>query len=132
MYTSCMLKKKCIYMKYLCLLLQKKYSSGLPNLGTQIRCAQNRYISAQTDLKYPHPLASPYIYILGNTDCHSFFRIKIEDICWLLRRKFNYSGGNQDIFLRKIEENWEDFDYFPQMVGRVKETFKLLSWEEKN
>ena len=108
-------------MKYLCLLLQKKYSSGLPNLGTQIRCAQNRYISAQTDL-----------YILGNTDCHSFFRIKIEDICWLLRRKFNYSGGNQDIFLRKIEENWEDFDYFPQMMGRVKETFKLLSWEEKN
>ena len=26
---------------------------NLPNLGAQIRCAQNRYIAVQTDLKYP-------------------------------------------------------------------------------
>ena len=127
-----MLKKKYIYMKYLCLLSQKKFSPGLTNLGAQIRCAQNRYIAAQTDLKYSHLLASPYIHILSNTGCHSFFKIKIEDICWLLTRKFNCFGGNQDIFLRKIEENWGDFDYFPAVMGRFEETFKLLSREEKN
>ena len=47
------LKKESNYMKYLCLLSQKKYFPGLPNLGTQISCVENRYTTAQKDLKYP-------------------------------------------------------------------------------
>ena len=31
----------------------KKNFPGLPNLGTQIRGAQNRYTAVQIDLKYP-------------------------------------------------------------------------------
>ena len=38
-----MLKKKSIHAKYLCLLPQEIFYPGLPNLGSQIRCAQNRY-----------------------------------------------------------------------------------------
>ena len=44
-----MLKKKS---KYLCVFSQNIFSPGLPNLGAQIRCAQNRYTAAQIDLKY--------------------------------------------------------------------------------
>ena len=33
--------------------LIKKFFPGLPNLGAQIRCAQNWYTAVQTDLKYP-------------------------------------------------------------------------------
>ena len=41
-------------MKYLCLLSQKRnVFPGLPDLGTQIRWAQNWYTAVQTDLKYP-------------------------------------------------------------------------------
>ena len=29
------------------------FPTGSPNLGAQIRCAQNRYTALQTDLKYP-------------------------------------------------------------------------------
>ena len=47
-----MLKKKSIYTKYLCLLSQK-FFPGLPNLGSQNRCALNQYTTVQTDLKYP-------------------------------------------------------------------------------
>ena len=47
-----MLKKKSICMKYLYLFSQKKFSPGLPNLGAQIKCAQNRYTAVQTNLKY--------------------------------------------------------------------------------
>ena len=32
---------------------KKKSFPGLPNLGAQIRCPQNRYNTVQTDLKYP-------------------------------------------------------------------------------
>ena len=39
-------------MKYLFLFSQMFLLTGLPNLGTQIRCAQNRYTAGQTDLKY--------------------------------------------------------------------------------
>ena len=31
----------------------KSFFPGLPNLGAQIRCAQNWYSAVQTDLKYP-------------------------------------------------------------------------------
>ena len=31
----------------------KSYFPGLPNLGAQIRCAQNQYTAFQTDLKHP-------------------------------------------------------------------------------
>ena len=47
-----MLKKKSIYMKYLCLLSQK-FPPGLPDLGILIRCAQDWYTAVRTDLKYP-------------------------------------------------------------------------------
>ena len=47
-----MLKKKSIYTKYPCLLLQFFFPS-LPNLGAQIRCAQSLYAAIQTDLQYP-------------------------------------------------------------------------------
>ena len=30
------------------------FSPGSPNLGTQIRCAQNQYTTVQVDLKHPH------------------------------------------------------------------------------
>ena len=40
-------------MKYLWLLSRKMFFPGLHNLGAQIRCAQNWYITVQTDLKYP-------------------------------------------------------------------------------
>ena len=45
-------KKESIYMKYLCLLSENFFFPGLPNLGTQIICAQNQYTAVQTDLKY--------------------------------------------------------------------------------
>ena len=48
-----MLKKKGIYTKYLCLLSQTFFFQDLPNLGTQIRCAQNQYAAFQMGLKYP-------------------------------------------------------------------------------
>ena len=44
-----MLKKKSI--TQIC--LQGFFSSGLPNLGSQITCAQNWYTAVQIDLKYP-------------------------------------------------------------------------------
>ena len=44
-------KKKSIYTKYFCLLCL--LFPGLPNLGFQIRCAQNWYTTDQIDLKYP-------------------------------------------------------------------------------
>ena len=47
-----MLEKKSIYTKYLCLLSQIS-APGLPDLGAQIRHAQNQYTAVQTDLKYP-------------------------------------------------------------------------------
>ena len=37
----------------LCLLSQKFFPPGLPNLGAQIKCVQNRYNAVQTDLNYP-------------------------------------------------------------------------------
>ena len=49
-------KRKIIYTIYLCLLPQT-FFSGLPNLGAKIRCAQNRYIAVQTELKYPLELS---------------------------------------------------------------------------
>ena len=39
--------------KYLNEISHKKISSGLPVLGTQIRCAQNWYTAVQMDIKYP-------------------------------------------------------------------------------
>ena len=49
-----MLKKKSIYTKYFCLLSSQEFLfPGLPNLGSQIRFAQNRYTTDQIDLKYP-------------------------------------------------------------------------------
>ena len=32
---------------------KKLFFPSLPNLGAQIRCAQNRYIAVQRDLKHP-------------------------------------------------------------------------------
>ena len=46
-----MLKKISFTRKYL--LTFTNFSLGLPNMGAQIRCVQNRYIAVQTDLKYP-------------------------------------------------------------------------------
>ena len=46
-----MLKKK-VFTQNICLLSQKKFILGLPYLGAQIRCAQNRYTAVQTALKY--------------------------------------------------------------------------------
>ena len=34
-------------------LFRRSFFPGLPNLGSQIRCAQNRYTAVQIDLKYP-------------------------------------------------------------------------------
>ena len=45
-------KTESINTKNLCLLSQI-FPPGLPNLGAQIRFAQKRYITVQTDLKYP-------------------------------------------------------------------------------
>ena len=43
-----MLKKESIFMKYL---FSQFFFS--PNLGGQIRCAQNQYTTVQTNIKYP-------------------------------------------------------------------------------
>ena len=65
-----MLKGKSIYMKYPCLLSdsEKIYSKTLPNLGTQIICAQNQCTAVKMTLKYPdiyviHKYIYVYIYI---------------------------------------------------------------------
>ena len=42
-----------MYLHQICLLSQNKFFPGLPNLGAQIRCAQDRYTAVKTDLKYP-------------------------------------------------------------------------------
>ena len=47
-----MLKMK-VFTQNICLLSQKNFSLGLPNLGAQIICAQNWYTAVQMDLKYP-------------------------------------------------------------------------------
>ena len=53
-------KKEHIDSQIICLLPQKKCFLGLPNLGTQIRCAQNWYTTVQTESKIP-PAMSTYI-----------------------------------------------------------------------
>ena len=65
-----MLKGKSIYMKYPCLLSdsEKIYSKTLPNLGTQIICAQNQCTAVKMTRKYPgiyviHKYIYVYIYI---------------------------------------------------------------------
>ena len=56
------LKKKSICTKYLCLLSQKNFFPGLPNLSVQIRCDQNRYTAVQMDVK--HPLGTVFVKIV--------------------------------------------------------------------
>ena len=61
-----MLKGKSIYMKYPCLLSdsEKIYSKTLPNLGTQIICAQNQCTAVKMTQKYPNIYVIPkYIYV---------------------------------------------------------------------
>ena len=41
----------------------KVFFPGLPNLGAQIRCTQNRYIAVQKDLKYPLGMISLLSYV---------------------------------------------------------------------
>ena len=48
----CMLIKK-LFTQNIYVYFCKRFFPGIPNLGTQIRCAQNRYTAFQSDLKYP-------------------------------------------------------------------------------
>ena len=58
-----MLKKKILYTKYVFTFI-KNFSLGLSYLGTQIRCAKNRYTVVQAGLKYPLIFCKTSCFIL--------------------------------------------------------------------
>ena len=55
-----MLKK--VFTQIIFVTFAKKFFRHVPNLGSQIRCAQNRYTSVQIDVKYPPGLPEQYCY----------------------------------------------------------------------
>ena len=63
-YKSCTLlwyaKNFKVFTRNIYVYVHKIFSPGLPNLGTQIRCAQSRYTAVQTDLKYPPWVGDSY------------------------------------------------------------------------
>ena len=47
------------------------FFSGLPDLGTQIRCTQNWYIAFQMDLKYPLTVYLYSVHFPFNFGCYT-------------------------------------------------------------
>ena len=85
-YKSCTLlwyskKEKCFH-KISIFTFIKIFFPGLPNLRAQLRCAQNRYVAVQMDLKYPLLIPRNVYYVTFGP-----FEISIKNIhiCTLLR-----------------------------------------------
>ena len=93
--------KKEKYLHEICLLLQEFFSTGLLNLYSQIRCAENRYTAVEIDINAPWQICY-FLKYLGHT-FHLVFNSQKFDgfsISIILLRS-NTNSAKQSVIMQK-------------------------------
>ena len=76
---------------------------GLPNLGAQIRCAQNRYTTVQMDLKYSLTFTHPEIIYLNSLNFRAPYFFAPSNFCSPnFRAPLKYGLSRTLLFSRNI------------------------------